>query len=893
MSRLKLTSDNYEKSEDFTVEYSPPLKIKKLALESFSIKKTWHNISEKFNNNKFKLIEGNNERIIKIPNGSYTVKSLNRYMIELFGIDSPIKFGIIEERELISVNLKKNFKMDLTEGNLHQLLGFKSKILDQENQFGEYIADITHGIDNIYIHCDIVKGSLINNCDSDVIHSFVSKIPHGVNAMSQQHDLDESVAWRDIGYLKMSQIQSVVAQVLGVFQSLNSRLWNRFLKPRSVHRRSRQDHTPARTQNEDRYVRLTARKNHTINATLLQQYRQSAIEAKKLCLPPSVRSFETIVHQRKSIDTAEKFVQTDLSSTSMFGASKISVSTLTDDKICNVTRPPKKKKTKQYNSIDSNENAFVSEFRDSNTFVQDTAELPCSTNPLIESILTDNLLPDDAESDDFIDYDPEETIDEDMINDLRHQPSTSRTITNPSFYSTFKKKYANHRPKQSVKSRATTSGLTYATATKSILETKSTQMISVNLPSDSSSFKKSYIPTEMCPRSTESFLTAFSAKISSEKISHLKKNVSECESTSPDLTGFKQVQKRKKIKKDPKLKPNQNKPSQQVSPKSRTEKESFSKFWKTSPRQISNSAMMQGTKSSVIKKMTKIDTCSGIGEKSNFEHLGVSTLEGTLVLHPEIDTEITISSTSEHMLEYHMSEELEETSEDVCAPPPPFIRKKRPKLKYIIPTKSLLDNGSESSFDSENVINILGLKRQNAGVSLSGISGESAYACVIYAVQRSNNGVTKVTILAAKSKVAPLKPVSIPRLELNGALLLARLLSVLINTFHDPVINLYAWTNSQVVLSWLSSPSRNWKPFVANRTSATLDLIPQNRWRSNMSKQKMGDLPEGRVTLNRPFFVCGTDYAGSISRLKHRGRGSKTTKGYIVVIVALLGRFFI
>ncbi|KAF8784313.1 hypothetical protein HNY73_010009 [Argiope bruennichi] len=54
-------------------------------------------------------------------------------------------------------------------------------------------------------------------------------------------------------------------------------------------------------------------------------------------------------------------------------------------------------------------------------------------------------------------------------------------------------------------------------------------------------------------------------------------------------------------------------------------------------------------------------------------------------------------------------------------------------------------------------------------------ASQSAYACVIYAVQRSDNGVTKVTILAAESKVAPLNPVSIPRLELNGALLLARL----------------------------------------------------------------------------------------------------------------------
>ncbi|KAF8789437.1 hypothetical protein HNY73_007375 [Argiope bruennichi] len=48
--------------------------------------------------------------------------------------------------------------------------------------------------------------------------------------------------------------------------------------------------------------------------------------------------------------------------------------------------------------------------------------------------------------------------------------------------------------------------------------------------------------------------------------------------------------------------------------------------------------------------------------------------------------------------------------------------------------------------------------------------------------------------------------------------------------------------NSQVVLSWLSSPPRNWKPFVANRTSEILDLIPQNRWRYVPSKENPADI---------------------------------------------------
>ncbi|GFS70155.1 uncharacterized protein TNCV_2199891 [Trichonephila clavipes] len=94
---------------------------------------------------------------------------------------------------------------------------------------------------------------------------------------------------------------------------------------------------------------------------------------------------------------------------------------------------------------------------------------------------------------------------------------------------------------------------------------------------------------------------------------------------------------------------------------------------------------------------------------------------------------------------------------------------------------------------------------------------ELAYASVIYAVQPQ--GDTKVTLLVAKSRVAPLKSVSIPRLELNGALLLARLYVTCKNILKEYDVHFYPWTDSQVVLSWLFSHPRNWKPYIANRTS--------------------------------------------------------------------------
>ncbi|GFT60481.1 uncharacterized protein TNCV_1965941 [Trichonephila clavipes] len=59
----------------------------------------------------------------------------------------------------------------------------------------------------------------------------------------------------------------------------------------------------------------------------------------------------------------------------------------------------------------------------------------------------------------------------------------------------------------------------------------------------------------------------------------------------------------------------------------------------------------------------------------------------------------------------------------------------------------------------------------------------------------------------------------------------------------------------------------------------------ERRYRATASKQLMGDLPTHRVTPSRPFSVCGVDYAGPINILRYRGRGAKTTKGYIAIFV--------
>ncbi|GFV47821.1 integrase catalytic domain-containing protein [Trichonephila clavipes] len=56
---------------------------------------------------------------------------------------------------------------------------------------------------------------------------------------------------------------------------------------------------------------------------------------------------------------------------------------------------------------------------------------------------------------------------------------------------------------------------------------------------------------------------------------------------------------------------------------------------------------------------------------------------------------------------------------------------------------------------------------------------------------------------------------------------------------------------------------------------------------STTTPQLMGNLPKHRVTLERPFFSCDIDYAGPVLIKCNKGRGTKSTKGYIALFVCL------
>lgn len=135
-----------------------------------------------------------------------------------------------------------------------------------------------------------------------------------------------------------------------------------------------------------------------------------------------------------------------------------------------------------------------------------------------------------------------------------------------------------------------------------------------------------------------------------------------------------------------------------------------------------------------------------------------------------------------------------------------------------------------------------GLNRNTASLQLHTFvdASSEAYAAVCYFRMENQDGV-QCSMIRAKTKVAPLNPISIPRMELQAALLGSRLAADVEKGHSFKIARRIFWSDSRTVLCWLQGDPKQYRQFVSFRVGEILESTNICEWRWIDTKSNVAD----------------------------------------------------
>lgn len=143
-------------------------------------------------------------------------------------------------------------------------------------------------------------------------------------------------------------------------------------------------------------------------------------------------------------------------------------------------------------------------------------------------------------------------------------------------------------------------------------------------------------------------------------------------------------------------------------------------------------------------------------------------------------------------------------------------------------------------------------------------ASEAGYGACIYARSVSEEGKTNVQLIASKSRVAPIKRICLPRLELSAALLGARLYARVSAALRMEATPSCFWSDSMVTLHWIKAPPNSWQTFVGNRTSEIQILTHGHKWKHVKGLDNPADLVSRGMLpndfVNNAFWLNGPSW---------------------------------
>ena len=126
-------------------------------------------------------------------------------------------------------------------------------------------------------------------------------------------------------------------------------------------------------------------------------------------------------------------------------------------------------------------------------------------------------------------------------------------------------------------------------------------------------------------------------------------------------------------------------------------------------------------------------------------------------------------------------------------------------------------------------------------------ASEKGYAAVVYlrvVTADSNKHDVGCSLVASKTRVAPLKKQTIPRLELLGALILARLMVRIRSILKDVKVDEeYCFTDSSVAAHWICNPTKRYKKYIDKRADKIRLMVQPEKWLHLPGEENIADWP--------------------------------------------------
>jgi hypothetical protein len=110
-------------------------------------------------------------------------------------------------------------------------------------------------------------------------------------------------------------------------------------------------------------------------------------------------------------------------------------------------------------------------------------------------------------------------------------------------------------------------------------------------------------------------------------------------------------------------------------------------------------------------------------------------------------------------------------------------------------------------------------------------ASQTGYGTASYLRFENEDGKVYCTLVTSKSRVSPLKQITIPRLELTAAVVAVKVNHMIQKELDIPIHKTFFWTDSMTVLRYINNESARFHTFVANRIALIRDGSEPSQWR--------------------------------------------------------------